>query len=202
MTKIDPNTMRQTALSAIKALNPVRSTKHTRHQIWDITLNGHRTTAALLTCGRSDSRWIGRNVPNHTHYWNAISDTEYAIIAAVTEDGNQVEIHLISSKDLISRFEEALAARIVHGSQVQPSSPIFISLDPLKYHDPAHSPGSDVLATATPIAAVEAPNTYQPDLFYNPVPTQFQSIINRTAKQLADLFEVDSSSVHIDVRIS
>lgn len=196
---IDSPTLRQATFDILTSHNyqPARNQTHTRYQVIDITLpTGERVPAALITQSKPDNRWIGRQPAD---YYGILSEVPYALITTVTRDARSIETYLIASHTLIGHFEEASTERQRHGLIIRPHSPLFICLDELPYHDPHYSPGSNVLAHASICGHLDITNT-QPE----PDPTHivFQQIINRTRRELADLFGVPHTQLHIDVRVS
>lgn len=156
--RIDTKTMRAAALEALEAakLNPVRA-KETGHElIWTVDWEGKRQSMCLITAGRSNDRWIGRNTPpeDRPNYWNGLTNSDLTAIAAAAADGKSIEVHVIGSDDLIAKFEEARAARIKAGYQVNPGKPIFIAMDDGADRKEIDRAGGNIVAVAKLVATV------------------------------------------------
>lgn len=156
--RIDTKTMRAAALEALESarLNPVRA-KETGHElIWTVDWEGKRQSMCLITAGRSNDRWIGRNTPpeDRPTYWNGLTNSDLTAIAAAADDGKSIEVHVIGSDDLIAKFEEARAARIKAGYQVNPGKPIFIAMDDGADRKEIDRAGGNIVAAAKLVATV------------------------------------------------
>lgn len=156
--RIDTKTMRAAAIEALETagLNPVRA-KETGHElIWAVDWEGKRQSVCLITTGRADDRWIGRNTPpaDRPDYWNGLTNSDLAAIAAAAADGKSIEVHIIRSDDLIAKFEEARAARLQAGYQSNPGKPIFIAMDDGADRKEVDRAGGNIVAAAKLVATV------------------------------------------------
>lgn len=156
--RIDTKTMRSAAIEALESagLNPVRA-KETGHElIWVVDWEGKRRSMSLITAGRANDRWIGRNTPpeDRLNYWNGLTNSDIAAIAAVTTDGKSIEVHIIGSDDLIAKFEEARAVRVKAGYQSNPGKPIFIAMDDGTDRKEIDRAGGNIVAAAKLVATV------------------------------------------------
>lgn len=175
--RIDTKTMRAAAIEALEVagLKPVRAKEAGHELIWAVDWEGRRQSMCLITAGRADDRWIGRNTPpeDRLNYWNGLTNSNIAAIAAVATDGKSIEIHVMGSDDLIAKFEEARAARIKAGYQSNPGKPIFIAMDDGEDRKEVDRAGGNIIAVAKLVAKVEL------DEHGVPVPTTPKPVVEQ-----------------------